>query len=97
MNHKGAGHGGTLPVGALEPNGYGLHDMSGNVREWVLDRYDPDFYRVGPPKNPAVPIRDASAWCAAAAGTRAGAATASAAATGCPRTGATSTWGSAAP
>ena len=36
--------GGTSAVGQYAANGYGLYDMAGNVWEWCLDKYDPDFY-----------------------------------------------------
>ncbi len=36
---------GTCPVGTFPPNGYGLHEVTGNVWEWCADWFSPATYR----------------------------------------------------
>jgi len=47
----------TVPVGSLPAGAspYGALDMAGNVREWVADRYDIDYYSTAPKVDPTGP------------------------------------------
>lgn len=42
----------THRVGLKSPNGLGLFDMSGNVREWCQDWHDEGYYGKSPKNNP---------------------------------------------
>jgi formylglycine-generating enzyme required for sulfatase activity len=45
----------TSPVGSFATNGFGLHDVAGNVWEWCWDRYDAAYYSSAPSSDPKGP------------------------------------------
>jgi formylglycine-generating enzyme required for sulfatase activity len=49
----GDGYWGPAPAGSLRPNAFGLHDMAGNVSEWVMDCWHANYLRAP---------RDGRAW-----------------------------------
>jgi len=64
VSPKAGGAEGTVPVRTFLPNGYGLHDMTGNAWQWVADWYDAAYFskqaQLGkgqPLENPAGPER----------------------------------------
>jgi formylglycine-generating enzyme required for sulfatase activity len=54
-NSRADGYLGTAPVKSFPPNGFGLHEISGNVWEWCADWFLPKYYRKAAGKNPQGP------------------------------------------
>ena len=44
MNFRDSNNSWSVDVASYPPNDFGLYDMAGNVREWVEDTYEKDFY-----------------------------------------------------
>jgi formylglycine-generating enzyme required for sulfatase activity len=53
--YSGNAEGTTHPVGEKMPNRWGLHDMHGNVFEWVQDWHNENYYAKSPTSDPSGP------------------------------------------
>jgi len=50
----------TNDIGTKKPNGLGIHDLSGNVSEWCMDRYGEEFYKESVQDSPQGPATSTS-------------------------------------
>jgi uncharacterized protein (TIGR02996 family) len=57
---NGPNLGRTCEVGSYPPNGFGLYDMHGNVKEWCADWYDEHYYASSPRCDPQGPVKGAA-------------------------------------
>ena len=55
-NTEADGYYGTCPVDAFPPNGYGLHNATGNVWEWAADWFDVGFRARDRDHDPRGPV-----------------------------------------